>query len=684
MSSTIEPQVDLGSLSLAGLGSFSTVLGTLSADDVQPIAMLQLEQLGAVFPISGPLRAQIPDHLQRCKSTRLERLGVMVGWRKGDAASLMSHSAGGQAVALLATCLENLYGNNSTATILHRVSRSLLPNSACLSSPKQLMQATDILSRKLGVIGFGTILALQVCRIQKEFNHLSQSAPPSLLAALTQDVACDILSKFSCALRETKSCLRVRGCASMGYIAALAKTLFCDDCIITVQNMIIHQGSSSASISIEITNSHGEKSLEIQEMGKIQSLSDVPVKPAQPSPSLKFTFQGHMAAYMQLQLHEWGLLCSSDTMQAMGVCILSLSDLIFISVGESSSARPRPPTLQLGQILGEFPRAIVHRRCEVALGVPLPLKWGSFSEAFSQLKRVLAKSNHATTLLEATKGINRQGDPTETLLRIIDEGVAGIIVHAHEGAIWQERSDREIWYPSASVQNRGATRIAVTPNELLYKLFSWDDANLLIKSEGTTTLVPSSILHLGNELCQNRGLELFDGTMWHNNHYHNQIFAEIDCNFWTQQTAPPLSAPTGMKTVHPTGDGVHSNISLALTEHVHGLALECTFISGMQKQSINLRERVDQLFGLLDALPCRHSKKTPLDQKYVNGVQMNSVLTPDGRSGDQISLVQTAGNPTAQFLSLTKWESAILCRRCCLNCAYEQAQEKQIHKIIVA
>jgi hypothetical protein len=137
-------------------------------------------------------------------------------------------------------------------------------------------------------------------------------------------------------------------------------------------------------------------------------------------------------------------------------------------------------------------------------------------------------------------------------------------------------------------------------------------------------------------------------------------------------------------TVYSTGDGVHSDLSLAIAEHVQGLSLECSVTAGGQKQSINLRERVDQLFGLLDAYPCKHPRKTPLRKEYVGKVQTNSVLTPDGRAGDQISIVQTAGNPTAQFLSLTKWESAILCRRCCLNCAYEQAREKEIHKIIVA
>ena len=684
MPGPIDSQIDVGTLSMTGLGSFSTVLGTLSADDVQPIAMLQLEQLGAAFPVSGPLRAQVPDHLQRCRSTRLERLGVMVGWRKGDAASLMSHSAGGQAVALLATCLENLYGNNTTATMFYRLSRTLLPNAACLSSPKQLTQATEILSRKLGAIGFGTILAEQVCRIHREYNTLSQKAPPSLLTTLSPDDICDVLSKISRVLKEEKSFIRIRGCASMGYIAALALTLFSDDCIITVQNVIIHQAKSTVSISIEITDTFGDNSLQIQEMGKIESLSDVSVKPSQPSPTLKFAYQGHIAAYMQIHLQEWGLLCPPEVFEAMGVCILSLSDLIFISVGERHASKSQPSTIPFGQVLAEFPRATLHHRCEVALGVSLPLKWRPFAEAFTQLKRVLARSNQAENLSEATTNASRHGDPEETLFRIIDEGVASLAVHVHDKAVWQECSDREIWYPSEQAQSRGSKEIFLTPTELLYKLFSWDDANLVIKSEGTTTLVPSGILHLGNEICQTRGLELFDGLIYHDNRYHSQMFAEMDYNFWNRQINQLSLKTPPADRVYPTGEGVHSDISLAITEHVHGLALECTITAHGHRQAINIRERVDQLFGLIDAHPCRHPRKTPLHSEYVDLVQTNSVLRPDGRSGDHVSIVQTAGSPTAQFLSLTRWEPAILCRKCCLNCAYEEAREKDIYKIVVA
>ncbi|KAJ5665850.1 uncharacterized protein N7477_008298 [Penicillium maclennaniae] len=683
MSNSVDVQFDVSNLTLLGLGSFTNVLSALSADDVQPTAMIQLEKLGGSFPISGPLRSQIPDHLQRCSSKRLERLGVTIGWRKGDAASLMSHSAGGQAIALLATCLENIYGNDAAATIFYKISKALLPNSARLSSPKQLQQANTILSRKLGVIGFGTILAKQVCRIHEAYQYLPQNVPPSLLSALSQDGMCDILCKFSQALRDEKCIVRARGCASMGYITAIAVSMFSDDCIVTIENLIIHQGCRSASIAIEITESLGNESLQIQSMGKVESLHDIALRSAQNSRNMKFSHEAYFATYTQLHLLELGLLCSPPVLTAMGVCILSLSDLLFVSLGERSGSRPVACANLFRLLLGNLYRSALHQRCETALGASLPLRWPSFSEALGQLRNSLAKSNRADDFASLIQ-TSLHGDPSDVLLHIIDEGVASMAVHVHEGAIWQAGSNHKSWSPSDAVQARGVKHVTLTPSELLSKFFSWNDSNMIVKSEGTATLVPSSLLNLGSDPNDNRGLELFDGLIYHENRYQSQVFAEGNCYSWKHQLCRTGHQKTEIDAIYPTNNGVHSELSLALAEHVQGLALECSITAGGQKQSINLRERVDQLFGLLDAYPCKHSRQTPLKEEYANKVQTNSVLTPDGRAGDHISIVQTAGNPTAQFLSLTKWEPAILCRKCCLNCAYEQAREKEIYKIIVA
>jgi hypothetical protein len=608
----------------------------------------------------------------------------MVGWRKGDAASLMAQSAGGQAVALLATCIENLYGGESAATIFYQLSKLLLPDSAKLSSPKQLAQLTGVLANKLGAISFGTILAKQICRIHSSYGHLQQKVPDSLLARLSQDGISDILAKFAAALREPQTVVRVRGCASMGYVYALVSAMFSDDCIVTVEGMIIHQGSRSASIIIDITQSRGCNSLEVQLVGQIVSVLDIKFRPSRPAPTLKFAYQGHFSAYMHLHLQEYGLECSMSALTAMGVCILSLSDLVYLTIGENVSERRKLSNNLFSQVLGDLPRATLHKRCEFALGVCLPLKWPTFSEAFTQLKSALAAANQVKNFAQLVDSTNFHGDPSEALLRIIDEGVASLVVHVHEGAVWQERSDPSTWHPSHDVLHCGVAQITLTPRELVYKLFSWEDTNLVITSNETTTVVPSGILHLGNDLCHYRGLELFDGLIYHENQYYHKVFAEADyTSSATQHHYPPLNV-SRHGAIYPAMDGVYSDLSLTVTEHVHGLTLGCSVVAAGQRKTINLRECVDQLFGLLDAYPCQHPRKTPLRKDYVCHVQTNSVLMPDARLGHQISIVQAAGNPTSQFLSLTKWEPSLLCRKCCLNCAYEQAREKDIYKIIVA
>ncbi|KAJ5297480.1 hypothetical protein N7508_007729 [Penicillium antarcticum] len=679
--SGVDMQLDMSTLSLAGLGTFSNVLSVLSADDIQPSAMLQLEQLGSAFPISGPLMTRIPDQLQRCASTRLDRLGVMIGWRKGDAASLMAQSTGGQAISLLATCLENIYGNATAGSIFYHLSKTLLPSSVRLSSPKQLMQATNILANKLGVIGFGTHLAKHVYRIHEAYRHLQERAPTSLLASLSPDGMSEILSKFSQALRKERSIVCVRGCASMGYIFALAVTMFPDDCIVTVESLIIHQGSRSSSICIDITDHLGEKFLQTEVKGKIDSFSDIRVLPGKPSSSLKFVYPGYLAAYMQIHLQEMGVVCLHVAIEAMGACILSLSDLVHVTIGERAGDQPMVSVHLFSQVFGEFPRVALHQRCEEALGVTLPLRWPSFSKTFTTLQHVLARSNGVDQISQLADNISRYCDPSTLLLRIIDEGIASLAVHIHGGAVWQERSDPRVWSPSTKIQKQVA-KIIIPPQGVLSQLFSWNDVDLVVKSDGTTTLVPAGISQMGSDLSGYRGLELFDGVIYHDNRYHTDIYTEIPYNNLSRSLNEQFRAPSS--EIYPTMEGVHSDLSLTLSEQVRGLALECSVQVSGQRHLINLRECVDHLFGLFNANPCRHTKKTQLKQEYVGMIQTNSILEPDARQGDQISIVQTAGNPTAQFLSLTKWDPALLCHKSCLNCAYEQARDKEIYKIIVA
>lgn len=53
MSGAVVPQVDIGSLTLGGLSAFAPLLAAFTGDDVSPMAMVQLENLGSLFHVSG-------------------------------------------------------------------------------------------------------------------------------------------------------------------------------------------------------------------------------------------------------------------------------------------------------------------------------------------------------------------------------------------------------------------------------------------------------------------------------------------------------------------------------------------------------------------------------------------------------------------------------------------------------
>ena len=76
----IQPEVSAISTAttggLASLSKLSELLAVLSADDIAPAALIQLEKLGTMFHLNGELARRTPDYLRRCQSHRLGRLSV--------------------------------------------------------------------------------------------------------------------------------------------------------------------------------------------------------------------------------------------------------------------------------------------------------------------------------------------------------------------------------------------------------------------------------------------------------------------------------------------------------------------------------------------------------------------------------------------------------------------------------
>ena len=213
--------------------------------------MLQMERLGTFFPINGPKAARVPDLLQRCNSVRLDRLSLAIRWRKGDSASLMSESAGGQAVSLLCACIFSLFNDEDSSTILSYLCIRLLPLGTVCASMSQLHRVGTILSSKLHALGFGTLLAEQVMRVCNVYKQLEMAVTSDLLTSFSLDAAVDVLHALSRAVREPGVLVRIEGTSGMGYIIAIAMTMFVEDCLITVQGMILNSGTRQ-SILIEL------------------------------------------------------------------------------------------------------------------------------------------------------------------------------------------------------------------------------------------------------------------------------------------------------------------------------------------------------------------------------------------------------------------------------------------------
>ena len=72
----------------------------ISTDNVNPLAILQVEALGACFHLNEDLAPQFLNLLVHRGSSRIERLSQSIGSRPGDTTSLMSQRAGGRALSL--------------------------------------------------------------------------------------------------------------------------------------------------------------------------------------------------------------------------------------------------------------------------------------------------------------------------------------------------------------------------------------------------------------------------------------------------------------------------------------------------------------------------------------------------------------------------------------------------------
>ena len=195
MPGTVAVQADIANIpsnSLAILGSLSPLLKALSADNVNPLAVLQVEALGACFHTNGELAKRVPELLTRSSSMRIERLSQLVGWMAGDSSAAMVQTAGGRAAALLSLTLVELYGQKQTGLLLHHLSSKILTETQNYVNMTQLGQVAAKLCNKLVPLAFGSHLAHHVTRIREVYFSSGLVTPQTLVDFMSMETMAEL------------------------------------------------------------------------------------------------------------------------------------------------------------------------------------------------------------------------------------------------------------------------------------------------------------------------------------------------------------------------------------------------------------------------------------------------------------------------------------------------------------
>ena len=708
MSGSVILQSDVGNLGIQGLGAFTNILATLSADNVTPMAMIQMEKLGATLPVSGKQAERVKGLLQRCNNVRLDRIALVIGWRKNDSASAMAQSAGGQAIALLSMCLTNLYTPAKTGTIISRLSSKLCAASANISSIRQLADVATLLGRKVDALGFGNLLAHEVMRIQEAYAKLGySSAPPQLMDRLSIEVITDVFEKVSRALLQENMICRISGVCGMGVVVGMLQILFPRDTSLTIEGVVM-QDVESPKIRCEIEQSKHDGLIEIHVETSISHTMPVnlPIRyqgPRDNSPWLwrpcSFVWSGWLAAYSRLRFSEFGLILDESILEACCDLLIFLPASLPISAVHKSSWESeqavKTPAVSLLALLGPFPR---ERMCSILQMILGCRPTDSHLDLHSAFKKLANTLDHATRewSCDCTEVSNNWSEiyttydkntrpkahscsrtlPARAVRKILNLGLLSLFVESgpnstirpfgsgtdqHFGGAFTENPSKYPWYAPEFVQSM----LHMAHENVLGNY----PGNTIARTCESSTIFPSILTSLQIPLRQLVTFSLVDGLIVYEQRYHTELHAgEV-------RERPEKRKAHLVGDMLPSHIGVHSGSALlTIRETFNCLEIHCSIQYAGCETKINLRDVIYGFCGLHWPGMCSHQFDTPLNMvKYPASATNVAEPTAFRRLG----VAMTRRNPTAQFLCCQGDVPAILQRDCCLNCAAEALRGRQ-------
>lgn len=710
--SYITPQVDVGSLTLNGLTALTPLLSVLSADNVDSLAMVQMENLGSLFHINGKYARQLPDLLQRCKSTRVDRLGLLIGWRKGDAASLMAQSAGGQAVALLSMCLSNLYRESSDiGQLLSILSKNALAQSIAISSPSQLVRVARALSSKLETLGFGNILASQVVMVYDAYKLFGKPLPRNFLDKIPLETMAELLPAISRAVREESIVARITGSRSMGHILAIVMIMFPEDTFVTLDNVVVFEGPRK-SILVEFTDSDGITNVALE--WKLQIQSTVPILPIAKYPGIGiydahnyfYNWRGCIADMLQVMFMEDGIVCPEPLRIACCGMLEPLSKVLG-SADDKFDTTGLVRNQGVIKLLGMYPRERIDKSCQKLWRIPT-----GWSKATSSLKSafddlVLAFAQATPTVFCTCDSkmrcypesgwknhYNRSKMRSCPLYRLwgtvgdmIGCGFSGLFVDAGENATIHPKLFSEHRSISGIITELLNPSLGACPvrtrnyNDVIHicvKNFCGTSIVGVAASSNSSTVFLAALQTPQLPTTMSTLFILMEGNLIFNGRYHPSLVVVQP----ERRQVATKHIQDDTQLIIPSSIGAHSNLMMTILEDLQSLKLTSTIRIDGYIVHLSLDEIILASWELNETEPCEHSAKTPLESRYADSILTTSVASPLATQG-KVAIVQVSQNPVAQLLSCVFGHRSLLLSDCCLNCAYEEAVKCKYDIIIV-
>ena len=715
-------QADVGNIpqsSLATLGSLRPLLRALTADDVVPMAVLQVEAIGACFHLNGKFAETVPDFLVRSNSARLDRIAQWVGWIAGDTASMMAGTAAGRSASMLATMLVETFGETGAGEIFYQLSSRILHSDQTGSSMSQLSRVAKTLSNKLGVIGFGTHLAEQATRIRETYFKMNLEVTRTLLDVMTTVTMVEVLTELHRALTEEATILYVEGFHGIGQIVAFLTALCPDDVSVAVEGETIFRGHRRSVIVSIIANQpvkFGVETVLLNEGKNLRHIVSTAPDPVHLSSKWwKLKWDGFLAAHLDLTLLNEGV---RATEELRSLCADFIASIVFSLTGDDLYSREDPQrkfTALLHDgfkaILGPFARTRV-RECLVRILLVEP-SFTAMDYVLNYVRlRGLIPALVPNNICQCPSSCFRRhvladsaisGCPVarvwDGIMTTIHLGVAAVFVTSNENATVLLSAEMMSRVQLTSAIMFGVARRVVIPRKLMtwgysalalhkqiLQLVTGDqqfDIEDIGTSSGSSSIYPSTLQEpaVTNPPCLE--YKLMDGQFHDGRNYYDNI---RDSNYVLWNSRKPLAVrgndlDLSLSPIVPSSLGVHSNIMItARPAHRRLLIRMLIQIASKEVESSFLHAH----FGYMSirmAKNCSHNPRNPLDKALNKKVLATSVAAAQGDES-LISMSLTHGNPEAQFLSCGYGIHMLFQSGCCLNCAVKQAETEGFRMVI--